>query len=295
MEKLFHLCTMIVDKVSGDFTRLMDDSVTLFDDIWNLGILPPTVSIEGILGILVLEGKAHVSLNGHYVNIVAGDFLLCYPKIIFADTLMSVDFQLRGVYVLPEIILQLTQQLKSTWKLRTAFEDSCVFHFNQSDQDAFIQIFDFLSVKAKDPTLPNRDEVLSMIFRAVATEFIARFDKYLTEMPEESALAASPSTNLIFNRFTHMLETTPQKLHPISWWASQLNITPKYLSFICRSMVGKPASVLIQNAIILEANVLLQNPALSIKQIADMLGFSNQSHFGTYYKRYTGQSPIAKR
>jgi len=286
---------MIIDKVNGNFTYLMGDSITLFDDIRNLGNLPPTISIDGILGILVTEGKAHISLNGHYVDIAKGDFLLCYPKIVFADTLLTFEFQLRGVYVAPKIIFQLSQQLRSTWKLRTAFDDSFVFHFDQSDSNAFIQIFDFLSLKANDPSLPNREEVLSMIFKAVATEFIGRFDKYLTKMSEETASATSPSSNLIFNRFMHLLETTSQKLQPISWWASQLNITPKYLSFICRSMVGKPASVLIQNAIILEANILLQNPNLSIKQIADRLGFANQSHFGTFYKRHTGSSPMAKR
>ncbi len=286
---------MIIDKVNGNFTYLMGDSITLFNDIRNLGNLPSTISIDGILGILVTEGKAHISLNGHYVDIVEGDFLLCYPKIVFADTLLTVEFQLCGVYLSPKIVLQLNQQLKSTWKLRTAFDESYVFHFNQADRDAFTHMFDFLMVKANDQSLPNPDEVLSLIFKGVATEFIGRLDKYLTETLEEPASSTSPSANLIFNRFTHLLETSPQKLQPISWWASQLNITPKYLSFICRSLVGKPASVLIQNAIILEANVLLQNPNLSIKQIADRLGFANQSHFGTFYKRHTGTSPMAKR
>lgn len=292
---MFHLCIMNIDKVSGNFSFLMGDNIVLFDDIRNLDNLPSTFSIDGILGILVMRGKAHVSLNGHYVDICAGDFHLCYPKIIIADTLTTFDFQMRGVYISPSIILHLSQHLTSSWKLRTAFEDSYIFHFNQADSDAYIQVYDFMTLKANDVSLPRREEVLGALFKSVSTEFIGRLDRYLIDPAETDDTAHSPSSKLIFNRFTHLLETTQQKLNPISWWASQLNITPKYLSFICRSLVGKPASAIIQEAIVREANILLQNPNLSIKQIADSLGFANQSHFGTYYKRYTGKSPMARR
>lgn len=286
---------MKIKNVSGNLTFLMGDNITLFDDIRNVENIPPAISFDGILGLLVTQGKAHISLNGHFVDLNEGDFQLCYPKIVIADTLTSLDFQMRGVYIAPQIIPQLTQQLHYSWKLRTAFEDSYIFHFDKADCDAFTQIYDFLKAKACDSTLPNRDEVLATLFKGVSMEFIARLDRYFTEDTEEVAPSDSPASKLLFNRFTELLDSTSQKLHPISWWASQLNITPKYLSFICRSIVGKPASAIIQEAIIREANSLLQMPDLSIKQIADSLGFSNQSHFGTYYKRYTGKSPIAKR
>ncbi|NJO25503.1 MAG: AraC family transcriptional regulator [Bacteroidia bacterium] len=41
----------------------------------------------------------------------------------------------------------------------------------------------------------------------------------------------------------------------------------------------------------LEAKLLLDNPALSIAEIADELNFSDQSFFGKYFKRLAGMSP----
>nr|MCR4958426.1 helix-turn-helix domain-containing protein [Prevotella sp.] len=39
------------------------------------------------------------------------------------------------------------------------------------------------------------------------------------------------------------------------------------------------------------AKLLLRDNTKSIKQIAEMLGFANQSHFGTYFNRKAGMSP----
>ena len=44
-----------------------------------------------------------------------------------------------------------------------------------------------------------------------------------------------------------------------------------------------------------EAKKLLSDPDPSIKEIAETLGFSNQSFFGRYFKQYVGLSPMAFR
>jgi len=40
---------------------------------------------------------------------------------------------------------------------------------------------------------------------------------------------------------------------------------------------------------------MLSDPALSVKEIADALGFPNQSFFGRYFRQYTGISPTEFR
>jgi AraC family transcriptional activator of pobA len=48
-------------------------------------------------------------------------------------------------------------------------------------------------------------------------------------------------------------------------------------------------------AVLLEARVLLQNPALTIGQIADTLHFADQSTFGRFFRNNTGVSPAGYR
>jgi AraC-like DNA-binding protein len=36
---------------------------------------------------------------------------------------------------------------------------------------------------------------------------------------------------------------------------------------------------------------MMRDNSVSIKQIADTLNFTNQSHFGTFFRRHVGMSP----
>lgn len=74
-------------------------------------------------------------------------------------------------------------------------------------------------------------------------------------------------------------------------YANLLHISPKYFSSVCKKLTGKTASEIINDEIIKQSSFLLRNNKLSIKQISSRLGFVNQSHFGTFFRRHTGLSP----
>lgn len=74
-------------------------------------------------------------------------------------------------------------------------------------------------------------------------------------------------------------------------YAEKLNITPNYLSAICKEVTGKPAGQLIRDRIILEAKRLILHTQLTISEITHQLGFDDKSHFGKYFKKATGSAP----
>jgi AraC-like DNA-binding protein len=88
-----------------------------------------------------------------------------------------------------------------------------------------------------------------------------------------------------------MLGRHYQKEQNVNWYAEKFCLTPKYLSKLIYEASGKYASDWIKDYIIQEAQTLLISSSLTVQQISDKLGFTNQSHFGTYFKRYTGLSP----
>lgn len=95
----------------------------------------------------------------------------------------------------------------------------------------------------------------------------------------------------IFNNFVRLITEnciTERKVH---FYASQLCITPKYLSRIVHEKSGKTASRLIKEAVLREINYLLKNTTLSIKEISNAMNFPNASFFCKYFKNEFGISP----
>ena len=77
----------------------------------------------------------------------------------------------------------------------------------------------------------------------------------------------------------------------VSFYADKLCISTKYLTGICKAVTGDSAKKIIDDFAILEIKVLLQSTELTVQEIADRLGFTDQSYLGRYFKRHEGMSP----
>lgn len=96
---------------------------------------------------------------------------------------------------------------------------------------------------------------------------------------------------VLFDEFMSLLQQYNKKERNVSFYARQLNITPKYLSSVVKEVSGKTAARWIDESVILEAKALLKYSGMSIQEIAYHLNFSTQSFFGKYFKQHTGTSP----
>ena len=81
----------------------------------------------------------------------------------------------------------------------------------------------------------------------------------------------------------------------MAFYASQLCISPQYLSMLLREQTGKSANKWIDDAVLMEAKMLLKTPQLSVQQVAEQLHFSDQSTFGKFFKKHIGLSPLEFR
>ena len=99
----------------------------------------------------------------------------------------------------------------------------------------------------------------------------------------------------ITGRFMHLVDSYCDKHHNLDWYAEQLCLSTRYVANTVKQTLGMTASSCIERAIIQRAQTLLYTTTLSVQEIADQLGFQNQSHFGTFFKRHEGVSPAAFR
>lgn len=95
----------------------------------------------------------------------------------------------------------------------------------------------------------------------------------------------------IFKSFVSLVHEHCTSQREVSFYADKLCISTKYLTGICKAVTGDSAKKIIDDFAILEIKVLLQSTELTVQEIADRLGFPDQSYLGRYFKRHEGISP----
>lgn len=116
------------------------------------------------------------------------------------------------------------------------------------------------------------------------------FDLWEIYSQEISAMKTSDTTASTFFRFLELAQKHSSTEHEVSFYADKLCITPKYLSELCRKMSNLPASEWIGYYALYAIKKLLNDPALTLTDIADRMCFYNLSHFSRYAKRVLGVS-----
>ncbi len=81
----------------------------------------------------------------------------------------------------------------------------------------------------------------------------------------------------------------------MGYYASLLNITPKYLSTVCKRVSGKSPIRWIKESVMNEIYQMLRDTDLSVKEISNKLGFPNSSFFGQFFREEAGMTPLSYR
>jgi AraC-like DNA-binding protein len=149
--------------------------------------------------------------------------------------------------------------------------------------------------KGKDNPL-HTDVIQSLLRSAILALCGAMQQKLLPADSELSTFNAQLSTGKShFQRFLDLLHSSEIKRHTVDAYASELCISPKYLTAVCKKNSGKTANEWITEQVLEDIRYYLKQTDLSIKQICDRLGFPNPSFFGKYVKDHFGMTPMEFR
>jgi len=99
----------------------------------------------------------------------------------------------------------------------------------------------------------------------------------------------------IAKAFREILEQNFSKLKGPAEYAEKLSISAPYLNECIKNATGHPVSYHIQQRIILEAKRLLYHSGISVKEIANQLGYDDYPYFSRLFTKITGMSALAFR
>ena len=95
--------------------------------------------------------------------------------------------------------------------------------------------------------------------------------------------------------FTELLETHIQTCKQVSEYADNLHLSTYQLNAITKKLLGKTASEIINEQIILEAKRHLLTTNNQVNEIAYHLGYNDPSYFIRFFKKHMDLSPEAFR
>jgi AraC-like DNA-binding protein len=131
---------------------------------------------------------------------------------------------------------------------------------------------------------PLRKEYVTKLLEALLADLEA-----LADVREDSH---PPSRQGRLSRqFIDLLPLHCKSHRDIPFYASELCISPHYLSAVIKSETGQSAGDWIERAVIQEARFQLHYSDKTVLQISEELGFPNPAFFTKYFKRLTGLTP----
>jgi AraC-like DNA-binding protein/mannose-6-phosphate isomerase-like protein (cupin superfamily) len=113
--------------------------------------------------------------------------------------------------------------------------------------------------------------------------------------PNDISKKGSNYTQDRFEEFMDLCSSHITTHKQVSQYADLMNLSIYQVNAITKETVGKPASEIINEQIILEARRYLLATPNQVKEIADHLGYEDISYFIRFFKKHTGYSPEAFR
>lgn len=164
-----------------------------------------------------------------------------------------------------------------------------VVALDSSQYQKFSTYFELIHGKIFN-TAPNTSDIIRSLIYIVLNEI----DDVHQQQPPGQSPDADKGIHIL-SQFKALLADHFIEERKVSFYADKMHLTPKYFSTVIKEVSGKTAGAWINEMLLLEAKVRLQNKAHSIAQIAYDLDFSDPSHFGKFFKKHTGISPLEYR
>ena len=129
--------------------------------------------------------------------------------------------------------------------------------------------------------------------RTTIIKLIQSLSSFFYEFHANSLSSQKPFSRSeeLAGQFLSLVDMHCHEHHNIKWYADALHLTPVYVSNVVKQVTGRTAGDNITDCLVRKAKSLLLTSTLSLQQISDRLGFQNQSHFGTFFRRAVGTSP----
>ena len=246
--------------------------------------------LNGFTFILSLSGRISIDVNDASHVIHPCDLISIVPECVIR--IREVDWQELDAYLFVisrEFLRDINFEINVVSSVKYSPSAGTVMKLRPEEVDLITRYLDLVHYNTKENSDKlyvrgiSRCLIAALFYQTM--QFIRRHDT-----PPDREPATTRRTGYVKD-FMTLLHEHHRTERSVSFYASRLYISPKYLSQLIKESTGRTAAEWIDEYVILEAKNLLRFSGKNVQQIAYELNFANQSAFGKYFKHLTGMSP----
>lgn len=251
------------------------------------GVLPDYFQTAVYSLDFLVRGKITAIINHQLYEIAAP----CFSSILI-NQMLSVTESSDDVV---EYVLSFSPQFADELNLRMPLDSHInaymrpVFPMTEQQMQVAMHYLTLMREVVQSPEIGNAHDVVLDLVRSLVYYIHGFYNRSF------SSLYTLSRAEELAGRFLSLVEQHCREQHSIGWYASEMNLSPKYLANVVKQVTGRTAGDCITQDLVKQAKSLLLATSLSVQEIADRLGFQNQSHFGTFFRRIVGVSPMEFR
>lgn len=269
-----------------------DCGISLLEGDSSFPVLEGAYEIRMVVLLICLDGTITISSSQSSVTLRAGDALVCMPGTILQPKDASSDLRYKVICLSPDVIAR--HSAKEGYFTRFSRRKSPFVNIRLDKRMLWLieTYYSILEIKNEDKGRPDCDLIVSNIVGCLLFDLLNR-------IPQTTSVEAIRHTQgykyVIFQNFIKMVTADNGTLRSVKEYARRLNISPKYLSVICRDASGKSAGDWVKMILDGEIERLLRYTDLSMKEIAIRLEFTSLSLFSKYVRLHFKMSGVEYR
>ena len=242
--------------------------------------------------VICTNGRVQAQMNGMMMELHKNQVAIIPQNMTVTDVMISPDFDLKGMFLTNGILQSFLREKMDIWNDMMFIHRHHVVTMDEDEILFYTHFYDMLTlaiVKGKDN--PLHTDVIQSLLRSAILALCGAMKQKLSL----AAVHQVKTSDNHFQRFLDLLHSSEVKRHTVETYASELCISPKYLSALCKKNSGKTANEWITERVLEDIRYYLKQSDFSIKEICDRLGFPNPSFFGKYVKDHFGMTPLQFR
>lgn len=248
-------------------------------------ILNVPVMRSGIYSFLIIEsGEADIEINGISKRVGPHDLACAIPGDIYVWKGME---DLKGKFILFDGPF-LTAVLTGGFTLEP------ISYLNSNSHFPFIRLSEKRYKKLLELTAEMQETLEELpvfydLLRVQLWQFVFLTEKeYIANQNKEGR---KPNASNHVPNFISLVNKYFLTAHDAKFYAEKMNISPNYLNKIVKQALGISAYDYILDRILSEAKILLRLTDISIKELANQLGFEDPNYFIRCFKKSEGITP----